>query len=31
MALTRNIRLLELVAVGLAVIIMLAPLVPYGM
>ncbi len=31
MALTRNIGLLELVAVSLAVIITLAPLVPYGM
>ena len=30
MALTRNIGLLEWVAVGMAVIIMLAPLVPYG-
>ncbi len=31
MALTRNIRALEWLAVALAVIIMLAPLVPYGM
>ncbi len=30
MALTRNIRALEWLAVALAVVITLAPLVPYG-